>query len=147
MPRVSTDRLPLCGLLIASIALATLSGCGSGLARVKGTVTMDGETITKTDVRRCTVTLSPATGPGAKASGSVDENGVFYLSTGAKSGVMPGEYRASVKVRDVIPPKQAGDYSSAKTLSPKKYAKPSTSGLTFTVKRGSNNYDIEISSN
>lgn len=128
-----------CGLLVP------LAGCGDGMARVSGEVLLDGEAVTKTDKVRCQVTLKPASG-GPAATGSVDEYGAFRLSVGSSESVPPGEYAASVRVREVTPAANRGGYPSSRNLSPERFASTSTSGLTYTLEPGSNEITIEIES-
>lgn len=130
----------------AAAAIVSTVGCGDGRGRVYGTVKLNGETVTNEGLRRCSVTFTPVSGSGALAVGSVDESGEYRLATGAKRGVEPGEYFASVRIREVIPPKQEGGYPQAKMLAPPRYANPKTSGLRFTVKSGGNRFDIEMNS-
>jgi hypothetical protein len=147
------ERLPMIGvrasrshLLLAGFMLLTpfvLAGCGSGsskLATVEGKVTVDG---------------APAN------SGEV----IFTATNGALSATIQpdGTYRAlqvpvgSVQVSITPAPPTPPSASLGKDMPgapavarpvpiPKKYTTPGTSGLTTTVKGGTNQYNIELSS-
>jgi hypothetical protein len=71
--------IPTARWLAAAIAII-LAGCGPSLARVSGTVSFNGEPVSKG-----TVTLVPANGKGA-ASGGLIENGRYTIEK-----VQPGE--------------------------------------------------------
>ena len=80
------------------------------------------------------------------AVGSIDEDGVYELYTGAKPGVAPGDYVVTVTVAEVIPSAEPGLGPVPKNITPKRYQSAKTSGLKYTVEPGSNTYDLELSS-
>jgi hypothetical protein len=74
-----------------------LAGCGGGpsLIPVKGKVTVDGQPVTSGHV-----TFNAASddkdNPGQSATGIIDENGNYELSTGGKPGAAKGKYKVVV---------------------------------------------------
>jgi len=76
------------GILLAAVVL---TGCGSGLVPVSGTVTLDGE-----PVAGAKVSYIP-TGPGIPASGTTDAAGRFQLELGSgRRGVPRGRYAVTI---------------------------------------------------
>lgn len=143
--RASNTLRPFARSLAVAVVAGVPVGCSDGLARVEGEVTLDGESVVQTDVRRAYVNFKPV-GGGPGASGSVDESGRFRLSIGSQQAVPPGDYRASVRVCDVTPPSGPGGYSASKTVSPERYANSTTSDLRFQLKAGSNDITIPLAS-
>jgi hypothetical protein len=83
-------------LVAAGACTALVAGCGSGLAPVKGVVTLDGKPLPNASV----VFISQESG-GRDASGFTDARGVFQLTTyrpgdGALPGALPGRYKVTV---------------------------------------------------
>lgn len=140
-----TTRLRVTACLGVSL-LAAVVGCGDGLGRVRGAVTLDGEPVVKTGDLRCYVSFTPASTAGVPATGSVDEGGEFRLAAGAGKGLAPGDYLAAVRITRVTPPETAGGYSSSEVLSDPRFSNPQTSGLRFTVAPGGNRFDIPVES-
>ncbi|WP_197525088.1 hypothetical protein [Botrimarina hoheduenensis] len=123
--------------------LAFSTGCGNGLARLEGQVSLDGEPLRAVDDIRGTVMFQPV-GEGAIATAKVDESGRYTVNTGSKHGIMPGDYRVMVKAVRIIPPKDQYSMPSSSMITPAKFAKPDQSNLTVSVEPGSNEYDIAI---
>jgi hypothetical protein len=121
----------------------TAIGCGDGMARVEGTVSLDGEVVQQTDSVKCTVTLKPD-GSGPTATGTVDRGGRFRLAVGSSTSVPPGEYTASARVSEVTPASEPGGYTSTRAISAERYASTTTSGLRFTLKPGANTIEIAV---
>lgn len=118
-------------------------GCSPYSASVSGTVTIDGEPLPVGNVMYYPV-LS-----GTPANGSIDSNGRYRLSTGSELGLEPGDYIVTVQANE--PPEVEFGPGGAppppgKRLAPLKYLSKKTSGLTFTVEKGRNTNDIELSS-
>ncbi|MEO1498655.1 MAG: hypothetical protein AAFV43_16040 [Planctomycetota bacterium] len=128
-------------MLLSIASAVVLPGCSDGRARAAGSVSLDGQPVTKAGPTRAYVTFQPV-GGGPKATGSIDESGRFTLSVGSKNSLPPGEYRASVRVCEVTPGQ--GGYSNTKTVSPESYASTKTSGLVFQLEPGSNDIAIEL---
>jgi hypothetical protein len=141
-------------------AAAFLFGCGGDtgkpkLGRVSGKVTYNGKPVTKG-----TVSFIPASGPGIatgqSAAGEIGPDGSYQLTTfEGGDGAVLGEHRVIVQSREddpalkgggmPIPDKQGRLNIKPPTyLVPQKYATTESSPLRFTVKEGSNRYDIEL---
>jgi hypothetical protein len=134
------QRASVCALCLA------LSGCGNGLAQVSGLVTLDGEPLHGGDNVRATVIFQPASGKGSPAVGILDENGEYRLSTGSQDGIEPGEYVVTCSAAELVPPKNPGGTPGGRRLTDAKYNSAKTSGLSFTVLPGKNNFDIPLES-
>ena len=132
----------------ASLLLLTglvLTGCGGGpadtppLARVKGTVTLDGKPLTSGSVQ-----LTPDTNRGTKgrmALGNINEDGTFELMTiKAGDGAQVGYHVVAIECYESsdFDPNQPVN-QSPKLLIPKRYTDPKTSQLTAEVKAGEEN--------
>ncbi|TWT47744.1 hypothetical protein [Botrimarina hoheduenensis] len=132
------------GFFLASLLLGPLTGCGSRLATVTGTVSLGGDKVVKNESRRGYVSFVPASGDGVTASGSIDERGEYRLSLGSSQTLPPGEYAVSVRVCDVTPPPEPGGYSSSRDISPERYGSAKTSGLQYKLTPGSNRIEIAL---
>lgn len=151
-----------CGLAWAVVALG-LIGCGGDatVAKVSGTVTLDGE-----PVEGASVIFAPI-GGGRPATGQTDAQGNFQLSTfGSADGAMIAEHEVSVvKVEESSaaqayvpegeePPEDQRDALSGdlgtggrvKYLVPLKYATGKTSGIKLQVERAMEPVTLELSS-
>jgi hypothetical protein len=116
-------------------------GCsGPNAASVSGNVTLDGQPLTTG-----MVSFYPD-GDGAPASGSIDANGNYSLSTGTDVGLAPGKYIALV-VATKDPP-QPYDKTGAEIppipITPGKYGSTNTSDLRFDVKPGKNTIALNL---
>lgn len=125
-------------------AILMLAGCGGVYdASVRGVVLLDGNAI-----ETGTVSFLPTAG-GPPAYGRIGAAGEYLLSTGRESGLPPGEYGVTVVANE--PPTtrdtaDGGPPAPGKPITPEWYRSADTSGLKFTVKPGSNNFTIELSS-
>jgi hypothetical protein len=156
-----------CGMRIVPLAaiLLALAGCGesvkgrAGLVPVTGKVTLDGKPLT-------TGTVSFITSDGSEAfTGQIDASGNYKLAASPTDpGALPGEYKVIVMATESktmtaedskameakAKAAQGGTGDAAttapKSLVPEKYTKVATSGLTRTVKAGSNSIDLELTS-
>lgn len=130
-----------CGWSCFLSLLITVAGCGGNPATVSGVVTMDGQPL-----QRGKVGFTPTSG-GLQAMGQIDSDGSYELSTNLKPGLQVGEYQATViSTEPGIADPNGGPPMPGKSLIPRRYARTSTSDLNFTVERGSNVIDIELSS-
>ncbi|MEX1039242.1 MAG: carboxypeptidase-like regulatory domain-containing protein [Pirellulaceae bacterium] len=152
----------LCGMAWGVVALG-LIGCGGDptVAKVSGTVTLDGE-----PVEGASVIFSPI-GGGRPATGQTDSQGNFQLSTyGSADGALIAEHQVSVvKVEETktaeayvpegeeAPEDQrdalSGDLGTGgrvKYLVPMKYAIGKTSGIKVQVERGLEPVALELTS-
>src|SRR5262245_15251401 len=122
------------GLLI----LALVAGCGSGRCTVTGTVTYeDGTPVESGSV------IGEATVDGklVAVQGTI-KNGTFTWG-GAKEGdgALPGVYKV------IVMPISLSEYQLAQGMTPAvdgKYSKYETSGLSFEVKQGKNEFNIKV---
>lgn len=140
------ECLPLthCGVLLVLSTILGLSvvGCSPGSIPVSGTVTLD-----EAPLAEAFVSFTPAKG-GRPVSTTTDEAGGFRLDSTAAQGLLSGEYKVTISKtqRIGVPPEvesggpiPAGfDPSSIKEewVTPPKYAKTKTSGLSVSVKPG-----------
>ena len=115
-----------------------LIGCGGKSSQVSGVVTLDGKTL-----ERGTVGFTPANG-GMRASGVIESDGAYTLTTNRDSGLEPGEYMVTVVSREPGPPATTGPPAPGPYITPQHYAAEATSGLKFTVERGSNTIDLQL---
>jgi hypothetical protein len=131
--------------LTASAVCLLLSGCGNGLARVSGQVTLDGQPIRAGAGNvRVTVQFQPANGTGSTAIGLADENGNYSLATGSQDGIPPGDYLVTCTASELLPATAGSSTRGSRRISDPKYANAKTSGLQFTVQPGNNAFDIPL---
>ena len=132
-----------------------LTGCGSSkTGSVTGTVTLDGSPVAKAGVA-----FRPQDG-GRMSTGETNEQGQFTLTCYERNdGAIPGIHDVTVTKFEepkLDLPDDADSLDAAfaaskaprpkrKWLVPEKFSDKSTSGLTFTVERGSNtaNFDLQ----
>jgi hypothetical protein len=126
--------------LTGAVAVALLVGCGGKPATVSGVVTLDGKPL-----ERGMVGFSPVNG-GMRAAGVIESDGTYVLSTNRDEGLETGEYAVTVVSREPGPENAVGPPIPGPYITPQKYAAESTSGLKFTVERGDNEINIELSS-
>ena len=103
------------------------------MSTVSGLVTLEGE-----PVGPGTVAFAPVDPTGVLASGNIDEDGKFTMSTSNPGdGVRPGEYRVSITVvKEPAHGDDKGNIIPATYLSAERYMNPATSGFTATVEAG-----------
>ncbi len=127
----------------AGIILITFTGCGGTYdSKVSGAVTLDGSAIS-----RGTVTYAP-TGGGPAGYARIDD-GKYTVYTGREVGLPSGEYQVTVISNEAAASQEnanGGPPPPGKALTPMWYRSKETSGLKFTVKKGSNNIDLELTS-
>lgn len=140
---MSARYLLLLGMLFLPVVTA---GCGDGLARVSGAVTLDGQPVVGGADKYGTVSFCKEDGGGAPAIGTLDSFGRYTLSTGARSGVEPGKYLVGVAVKKISPPARPNDMPMATLITPRKYARVSQSGVSVEVQSGNNSFDFALSS-
>lgn len=150
-------RLPnRVSMVVVAVLAAAMSGCGQKsdgpqLARVKGTVTYQGQPLQK-----ATVVFLPDQQGVRLASGITDDNGHFELMTDVPGdGVVLGKHRVTISARaaeNSLTQEQqsalllAGEsVPLGKPLIPEKYFQFETSGLSAEIKAGANtaNFDIK----
>jgi hypothetical protein len=139
--------------MVAALLAAQLLGCQGGnslpMAKVAGTVKLDGAPLTKGNVR-----FMPDSGKGTQgpmATGQIGSDGKFVLTTSAPGdGAHVGFYKVAVSCWDEPPfdPKNPTAPPPAKSLIPERYGDEKTSELTAEVKRGGPNeftFDLKSS--
>jgi hypothetical protein len=139
-------RRPWCGWLLMLLALVWTIGCGSDLASVSGTVTLDGQAISGGPELRGTVYFSPAEGSGASAAGILDSSGRYTLSMGSTEGIRPGKYVVAISATKLIPARTPGGMPGGQLITPRKYSNARDSGLEAEVQPGSNTFDFALES-
>jgi|tagenome__1003787_1003787.scaffolds.fasta_scaffold20227987_1 hypothetical protein len=133
-------------VLLAPLFVAALNGCGNGLSRVSGQVTLDGQPLRAGSDVRVTVKFQPASGAGPAAIALVDENGNYSLSTGSQTGVPPGDYVIACSASQLVKVAGTSAPQGARRITDPKYDNPTTSGLRFTVQSGKNEFNIPLQS-
>jgi hypothetical protein len=123
---------------------ASLGGCGGAYdSTAVGTVTLDGQ-----PVPRGTVSFAPSNG-GPAAYARIEENGHYAAHTGREVGLPAGEYQVTVIANE--PPQVGAAPNGApppdgKPITPEWYRSAKTSGLKYTIERGKNKIDLELTS-
>lgn len=138
---------------VAGAVLLGLSalGCGSGDVSVTGSVKLDGSPLAD-----AFVSLTPAQG-GRPVSATTDASGVFRFGDGSSPALPPGDYNVTVtKVETPAAGESDGDgiipvnidprALRERWVTPPRYAKPSTSGLSATVERGMSEIYLNLTS-
>ena len=126
--------------VVLTLLLSSLSGCGGKPAKVSGTVSVDG-----VPLNQGTVSYVPA-GGGLRAVAQIESDGSYKVRTNREMGLEIGEYKVAVSSREVIKPEGGGLPMPGKYLAPQRYGRIETSDLQYTVEKGSNVIDIELSS-
>lgn len=136
MKRRSHTRLaPARFALLAGVCL----GCGGLESSVSGVITVDGEPASSGRVA-----FEPVAG-GKMASARIGDAGRYQLQSNQTAGLAPGEYRVSVTIREpLVRPAGGGLPAPGALLIPEKYTRTSTSGLSYSVNPGANEFDIEL---
>lgn len=162
MPTFQSQRIALrrLGAVAALLVLsAGVGGCGNSdhpdVAPVYGLVTYQGD-----PVKGATVTFRPKEG-GKPATAVTDEQGRYRLSTfGDQDGAIIGEHSATVllfesqeadsapmSMEEAAEATKQGKPAAAKAAKsklPARYSRPDSSGLTYSVVSGDNEFDIEL---
>jgi hypothetical protein len=131
-------------LAALALACAPLLGCGGdGMeSEVTGSVTLDGKA-----VGPGTIVFAPVAGEQNPATGTIQVDGTYFLTSNRARGLPAGRYKASVTVFDQpTVPLGERSYVQPKFVTPEKYADPSTSELEYDVQAGSNAIDVELKS-
>ena len=131
------------GSTIALALLAmTFSGCGGVYdATATGFVTLDGN-----PVPRGTVAFHPTSG-GPAAYASILQDGSYAIRTGREKGLPTGQYQVTVTAHESTGQTESADggpLPPGKAITPPWYRSKETSGLTFNVERGSNQINLEL---
>ena len=109
---------------LMGLLAATMTGCGDGRPRrvpVSGQVLIDGEPLTHGQIRLTPADARPATA-------EIGPDGRFTLTTFDEGdGVVPGVHPVAVAANEYL------SETRQRWHAPKKYAHPTTSGLTATI--------------
>lgn len=133
-------------LLIGLLGLPLSLGCGSDLAAVSGTVTLDGQPVNGSEKFYGTVSFYREEGGGAPAVGIIDSAGAYQLRTGSQNGVEPGPYMVGIAIKKITPSTVPGGMPQAELVSPRHYASVSNSGIREVVEPGKNVIDFQLTS-
>ena len=129
-----------CSMLFA-LLFAAVVGCGkSELSPLTGTVTFDGKPLSSGIIAFQNV----ADGPAGHAS--VQPDGRYVARTGNQVGLRPGEYQISIVAYEPLVPTSSGREPMPKMVTPKRFARPETSGLRYTLTESGGAFDISLSS-
>jgi hypothetical protein len=86
-------------LLFGGGLLLTASGCGGGLTKVRGVVTLDGKPLDRAGVQ-----FVPIGGKGQPANGITESDGSFHVDTHEPDdGAQPGEYKVVISKYEIDP--------------------------------------------
>ena len=130
--RIRTMTLLLCFVLC---------GCGGTYdSYVSGVVTLDNEPLP-----RGTVAFNPQ-GQGAPAYGRIEEDGQYTIRTGREEGLPSGQYQVTVVANELpqMTGPDDGPPPAGKPITPQWYRSKQTSGLDFTVVPGTNEINLEL---
>jgi hypothetical protein len=122
--------------------LLILLGCSraSHEAEVSGTVTLDGKTIGPG-----TIVFAPTTADGKPATGAIESDGRYSLSTRQRTALAAGAYQVAISIRELPKDVNRGDRPPlGKLLIPEKYEDHTRSGLEYQVSPGRNTINIEL---
>ena len=124
-------------LLFAGLLLA---GCnGSEFGTVDGSVALNDKPL-----EGGSVTFYPV-GGGPLSYADIASNGSYHLRTATHDGVLPGSYVATVSWRSGLPsPQMTVKEVEALEKVPVKYCSKDTSDLRFSIERGRNSIDLEL---
>lgn len=143
MPRIGRST-ELFGLLSCAALLLSTCGCGnSGEATVSGLVTLDGSI-----VPGAKISFVPAEG-GTQAYALSDGSGNYEVYTGQLPGLKPGEYKVTLVARQkptIEKTESGGAPPAGAAITPKRYSRTDTSGLSFQIQPGANEINLELTS-
>jgi hypothetical protein len=126
-------------LIVGLLLCAGAQGCGNGLAKVEGTVSLDGKAL-----EGGSVTLYPV-GPGPLSYSNITSDGSYQIRTASRQGVLPGRYVATVSWLSG-PPSPGMTLRQLEALEkvPIRYCGEKTSDLNLDVKSGGNSIDLKL---
>ncbi|NQT37842.1 MAG: hypothetical protein HQ581_10155 [Planctomycetes bacterium] len=123
--------------LLLALAAGLTVGCGSDLAEVTGTVSLDGGPLDSGTI----VFQGPDLPQGV---GQIGEDGSYRISTGTQRGLPPGQYRVTVTAYKTRTGRDEQEAPIPEFLTPVRYNNPETSGLTADVEPGGNRFDFTL---
>ncbi len=128
-------------MIVSLFAASLLAGCSKYGATVHGNVRLDGQ-----NLPRGKVVFSPVE-KGPPATGKINADGSYALKVGTENSLPAGVYTATVVAHeqaDLSKRKDGAPPPIPKRLTPVKYQKVNTSGLSYTVEKGDNQIDIDL---
>lgn len=157
---MSSKRRSTLGTLTAALGVVILllsSGCGgdssiAGLAPVTGKVTLDGQPLVGAQV----VFVPSPSDKGRVCSSATDSNGNYQLVTNTDKGALPGNYKVIVNYlakpdgTPVTSTEEGMDLTqleasgAVKQILPPRYSDQQQTELSFEVKSGKNEYNIDM---
>ena len=81
-----------------------------------------------------------------RATALIESDGTYDVRTNRDLGLDLGEYKVAVSSREIVKRERGGLPVPGKYLAPKRYGNTETSGLHYTIAKGSNTIDIELTS-
>ncbi|MCC9609263.1 carboxypeptidase regulatory-like domain-containing protein [Blastopirellula sp. JC732] len=130
----------LWGVVLLSVSLIALSGCGQGgpaLGQVTGTITQDGRPLPD-----AFVSFYPAAG-GRSSHGMTDQSGKYLLRfTGMKDGALVGAHTVKIETGVQLSESETGPKPKKVPQLPARYN--AESELTAEVERGNNTFDFDV---
>jgi len=126
--------------LVVSVLVAGCGPSGPTVVPIRGEVHFQGEPLK--NVPQGLVHYLPSTAEGRQASGRIQPDGSFVLTTFQKAdGVVPGEYNITVSAyttqpeltREQVEARAGAGIAPPRLLIPEKYTDPAKSGLSDTV--------------
>jgi len=129
-------------LSYSMIAVSLMVGCGGTYeSYVTGVATLDSEPLPRGTISFKSVQSGPT------AYGLISDGGSYALKTGRESGLPPGEYVVAVVVNEPSVLKEEGALPTpGKPITPVWYRSTKTSPLKITVESGSNEINLELTS-
>ena len=130
--------------LFLGLFLISLAGCGGTYdSSAEGVVTLDGKPLSFGWV----AFHRQAGGPAAYSP--IEADGTYTVRTGSEVGLPSGDYQVTVTANE--PPaqlksKDGGPMPTGKQITPAWYASKAMSGLSVSVKPGSNTLNLELKS-
>lgn len=124
-------------MLLLLISFCPLAGCSSELVAVSGSVTLNGEPLP-----RGTVVFQQR--GSATGYGEIRSDGSYEVKTGDQEGLKPGTYRVTVTAYETASVADEFEMAVPRLLTPARYNKPETSGLTAEVGPKSRTFDFDL---
>jgi len=141
-------KLCVCQRKVSAVVLAlflmAIIGCGGTYhSTVSGEVSLDGAKLTLG-----TVAFHPV-GGGPASYAAITGAGTYAMQTGREQGLKTGEYVVTVVANErptELRSKDGGPPAPGKRLTPPWYGAKLTSGLRYTIERGRNTINLELTS-
>jgi hypothetical protein len=132
-----TRILQICGL---AALLVSVTGCGSGRVSVSGKVTYDDGTPVESG---SVIGEATVNGKVVAVQGTIKTDGTFSWGGDREGdGAVPGNYKV------IVVPVSLSEYQQSQGMTPAvdgKYTRYETSGLSYDVKPGGNEFNITVS--